>query len=172
MTPTRWAIVTFWVLVVLAGAYYALDYSMVPAPPPAPEQHWFPPPLPGSQPPPRPPDADVKLTHYVAHITPGAPTFSVDETVENQGSKKATGVEVVVHPYIGNQDTNKKEYGPDEIPGQQGGDPMANVVQSLGYPDLDPGQTATQSFTLPMRTDADPSQRDDKPQIIFQTANP
>jgi hypothetical protein len=171
MTPTRWAIAAFWVVMLLAGVFYFLDYSALPPPPPVPEKHWFPEPLPGTVTTVQAVNADVKLTHYVAHITPGAMSFSVDVTVQNRGRKKATGVQVTVHPYIGNQDTNKQAIGPDEIPLQQGGDPMANVVQNLNYPDIDPGQSATQSFTLPMRSDADPSQRDDKPEITFQTAD-
>jgi hypothetical protein len=173
MTPTRWAIAAFWVFMVLLGVYYAFNSASQP-PPPAPaaaqQPQWTPAPLPGSTPPPRSPNADLRLTHYVAHITPGSPEFSVDVTMENFGSKKATGVEVTVHPYIGNQDTVKSQAGPDEIPGQPGGDPLHNVVQNLAYPDIDPGQTAVQSFTLPMRPDADPCQRDDHPEITFQSA--
>ena len=169
MTTTRWAIVAFWSVIILVGAYYFLSYSAAPPPPPVPEQHWFPPPLPGSTPAQPPPDAEVKLTHYMVHLQPGAMSFSVDVTVQNIGSKKATAVSAIVHPYVGSQDTNKNAIGPDEIPLQQGGDPMAVVTQTLNYPDLDPGQTGTQSFTLPMRSDADASQRDDHAKVAFQT---
>ncbi len=154
----------------LAGAYYMFDYSVQPAPPAPPEQHWMPPPLPGSTAAPaRSPDADVRLIHYVTHVTPGSLEFSVDVILQNVGSKKATGVQVVVHPYVGNISTSKTQQGPDEIPSFPNGDPMAHVVQNLNYPDLDPDQTSTQSFTLPMRSDADPADSDDKAQVIFQT---
>jgi hypothetical protein len=168
MTPTRWAIAAFWTILIVMGAYYAIYYAMLPAPAPVPEQHWFPP-APGAPPPPVA-DADIHLTHYVAHITPGSAEFSVDVTVQNVGAKKATGVQVTVHPYVGNMDVDKSQNGPDEIPNQMGGDPMRFVTQNLSYPDLDPGQSATQSFTLPMRSDADAAQRDDKPQITFESA--
>jgi len=170
MTKTRWAIVAFWVAMMLLGVYSIFDYTAKPAPPPVPEKHWFPPPLPGSVPAQRPPDALVKLTHYIAHIKPGASTFSVDVIVQNLGSKKATDIAVVVHPYIGTRDTDKNAIGPDEIPQQHYGDPLANVTQTLNYPDLKPNETGTQSFTLPVRFDADPAQRDDKAQVVFQTA--
>jgi hypothetical protein len=169
MTNTRWAVVAFWVVMMLIGVYSIFDYTAKPAPPPVPEKHWFPPPLPGSVPARRSPDALVKLTHYLAHIKPGATSFDVDVIVQNVGSKKATGVVVLVHPYVGTRDTDKKAIGPDEIPMQQGGDPLAAVTQTLTYPDLKPGETGTQSFTLPIRFDADPAQRDDKAQVMFQT---
>jgi hypothetical protein len=172
MTPTRWAIAAFWIFMAVLGVYYAVHDVMLPAPPPPPPpQQGLLPALPGpAAPAAAAPNAEVKLTHYATHITPGALEFSVDVTLQNVGSKKATGVQVMVHPYVGNQDTNKSQMGPDEIPGQQGGDPLHNVVQNLDYPDIDPGQTATQSFTLPVRSDADPAQRDDSAQVIFQTA--
>ena len=153
------------------GVYYAIHYAMLPAPPPPPpQQQGLLPPLPGAAAPAAvSPNAEVKLSHYVTHITPGALEFSVDVTLQNVGSKNATGVQVMVHPYVGNQDTNKSQMGPDEIPGQQGGDPMRNVVQNLDYPDIDPGQTATQSFTLPVRSDADPAEHDANLQVIFVT---
>lgn len=169
MTPTRWAIVAFWVVMMLIGVYSIFNYTAKPPPPPEPEKHWFPPPLPGTGPAAPSPDAQVKLTHYIAHITPGGTSFSVDVIVQNLGSKKATGVVAIVHPYIGTRDTDKNAIGPDEIPMQHSGDPLANVTQTLNYPDLKPGQAATQSFTLPKRFDADPAQRDDKAQVIFQT---
>lgn len=170
MTPTRWAIAAFWTILIVVGAYYAIYYALLPAPPPPPEQHFFPPALPGGTAAAPSPEAQVKLTHYVAHITPGSAEFSVDVTVQNVGGKKAAGVQVTVHPYVGSMDADKTQYGPDEIPNHMGGDSMKNVVQNLGFPDLNPGQSATQSFTLPMRPDADPAQRDDTPQIVFESA--
>jgi len=166
------AIAAFWILMVVGGVYYAVHDAMLPAPPPPPPpQQGLLPALPGSASPAAvSPNADVKLLHYVAHITPGALEFSVDVTLQNVGSKKATGVQVMVHPYVGNQDTNKSQLGPDEIPGQQGGDPMRNVVQNLDYPDIAPGASATQTFTLPVRSDADPAQRDDNARVVFVTA--
>ncbi len=168
MTPTRWAIAAFWTILIVMGGYYAVYYAMLPPPPQPPEPHWFPP-APGTPAPPAP-NAEVKLMHYVEHTTPGSAEFSVDVTVQNVGGKKATAVQVTVHPYVGNTDVDKSQNGPDEIPNQMGGDPMRLVVQNLSYPDLDPGQSATQSFTLPMRSDADAAQRDDKAQVVFQTA--
>jgi hypothetical protein len=168
MTPTRWAITAFWTILIVVGAYYAIYYAMLPVPPPPPEEHFFP--AAPDAPPPPVADADVRMTHYVAHITPGSATFSVDVTVQNMGAKKATAVQVTVHPYVGSVDVDKSQNGPDEIPNQMGGDPMRFVVQNLGYADLDPGQSATQSFTLPMRSDADAAQRDDKAQAVFETA--
>jgi hypothetical protein len=170
MTPTRWAIAAFWTILIVVGAYYAIYYALLPAPPPPPEQHFLPPSFPGSTAAAPPAEAQVKLTHYVAHITPGSAEFSVDVTVKNIGGKKAAGVQVTVHPYLGTMDTDKTQNGPDENANQMGGDPMRNVLQNLSFPDLDPGQSATQTFTLPLRSDAQPAERDDTAQIVFESA--
>jgi hypothetical protein len=172
MTPTRWLIVAFWTGIILIGAFYMFQSVMTPPPPPVPEKHWFPPPLPGSTAPTASANADVRLTHYILHLQPGAMSFTADVVIQNFGQKKATGIEVSVQPYVGNRDTNPKQPGPDEIPAQAGGDPMANVLQSVDFADLGPGETATQTFTLPVRSDADPAQTALKPKVIFQTVNP
>jgi hypothetical protein len=171
MTPTRWLIVAFWTGIILVGLFYMFQSVMTPPPPTVPEKHWFPPPMPGSVPAAPSADADVRLIHYVAHITPGAMSFTSDVVVKNFGSKKATGIQVRVQPYVGNQNSNPSQPGPDEIPAQSGGDPLANVVQWVDFADLGPGETATQSITLPMRSDADPAQTC-VGKVVFQTANP
>ena len=169
MTPTRWLIVAFWAVVILIAAKYAFVAILTPPPPPVAEQHWFPPPLPGSAPT-ASPDADVRLIHYVPKVQPDATSFTADVTVKNFGQKKATGIEVRVQPYVGTAD-DKKAPGPDEMPNQPGGDPMANVFQWVEFPDVGPGETATQTITLPMRSDAVPAE-EFKPQVVFQTVKP
>jgi hypothetical protein len=171
MTPTRWLIVAFWAVLFLVTAVYVFQGITVTTPPPPPEKHWFPPPLPGSTAPTSAPDADVRLIHYVPHIAPGATTFTADVIIKNFGQKKATAIQVRVQPYVGNRDTNPAQPGPDEIPAMPGGDPMANVVQWVDFPDLGPGETATQSITLTMRSDADPAQSF-VPKVVFQTVKP
>jgi hypothetical protein len=169
MTPTRWLIVGFWAVIILLAAKWMISGILAPPPPaPAPPKEWLPLPTPGT-PLPAAPQADVRLTHYVPKVTPGSMSFTVDVTIQNFGQKKATGIQVRIQPYVGN--TNSKTApGPDEIPIQPGGDPMANVSQWLDFPDLDAGATETQSVTLPMRSDADPAESF-KPQIVFQTVN-
>jgi hypothetical protein len=128
--------------------------------------------LPGSLPAARSPNADVHLTHFVTHLTPGQSDFTIDVTVENRGLKKATAVQAIIHPYVGTRDTLAKANGPDEMPLQVGGDPMRNVTENVAFPDLDPGKSATQTMQFPMRSDADPRQRDDDAKVTFQTVNP
>ena len=170
MTTTRWLIVAFWAVMFLIGAFYVVESVMKPPPPPVPEKHWFPPPLPGSVPSAASANADVRLAAYVLKPVPNSSTFTVDVTVKNVGQKKATGVQVKVQPYVGTMDTNKAEPGPDEIPDQPGGDPMATVVQWVTFPDLPPGQTSTQTLTFSMRGDATPAQSQPHAQVQFQTA--
>jgi hypothetical protein len=170
MTPTRWLIAAFWTMIILVGAFYMFQSITAVAPPPVPEKHWFPPPMPGSAA--ASPNADVRLIHYVPHVAPGAMTFTVDVVIKNFGQKKATGVQVCIQPYVGNKDTNPAQPGPDEIPAQPGGDPMANVTQWVNFSDIGPGETATQTITLPMRSDADPAEVVFKPKVTFQTVNP
>jgi hypothetical protein len=109
MTPTRWLIVAFWTGIILVGLFYMFQSVMTPPPPTVPEKHWFPPPMPGSVPAAPSADADVRLIHYVAHITPGAMSFTSDVVVKNFGSKKATGIQVRVQPYVGNQNSNPSQ---------------------------------------------------------------
>jgi hypothetical protein len=99
-------------------------------------------------------------------------TFTVDVVIKNFGQTKATGVQVCIQPYVGNKDTDPAQPGPDEIPAQPGGDPMANVTQWVNFSDIGPGETATQTITLPMRSDADPAEVVFKPKVTFQTVNP
>jgi hypothetical protein len=169
MTPTRWLIAAFWTIILCIGVSYMFQSVTAPVPPPPVARHWMPPPLPGA--PVASQDADVRLIHYVPHIVPGAMTFTCDVVVKNFGKKKATEVQVRIQPYVGNKDTNPAQPGPDEIPAQPGGDPMANITQWVSFSDLGPGETATQSLTFPMRSDADPAQAF-KPQVTFQTVNP
>jgi hypothetical protein len=170
MTPTRWLIVAFWAVMLLVGAFYAFQSITAPAPPIVPEKHWFAPPLPGSLPPVPSASADVKLLHYIMKRVPNSSTFTVDVTVQNVGQKKATGVQVKIQPYIGTMDTNKAQPGPDEIPAQPGGDPMVNTAQWVAFGDLPAGQTATQTLTFSMRSDADPAESQPHAPVEFQTA--
>jgi hypothetical protein len=171
MTPTRWLIAAFWIVIALVGVSY-LFQSVTVAPAPTVtkvEKHWTPLPLPGA--PTVSPDADVRLIHYVPHLVPGAMTFTSDVVIKNFGSKKATAIQVLIQPYVGNKDSIPAQPGPDEIPAQPGGDPMANITQWVDFSDLGPGETATNSVTFPMRSDADPAQAF-KPKVTFQTVNP
>ena len=132
------------------------------------EKHWTPL-VPGAQT--VSPDADVRLLHYVPHIVPGAMTFTSDVIIKNFGSKKATAIQVLVQPYASDQSSNPNAPGPDEIPQQQNGDPMASITQWVDFSDLGPGETATNSLTFPMRSDASPAEAF-KPKVTFQTVNP
>jgi hypothetical protein len=167
MTPTRWIITAFWAVVILLTLKYVFTDVTAVAPPTAPEQHWYPPPLPGS-PLPASAQADVRLIHYVPQVTPGAGSFTADVTIQNFGQKKATGIQVRIQPYVGTADSTAAP-GPDEMP--TGGDSVTAVFQWLDFPDLAPGATEMQTVTLPMRSDATPAE-EFKPQVIFQTAKP
>jgi hypothetical protein len=167
MTPTRWLITAFWAVVILLTLKYVYT-GLTSAPPPVvPEQHWYPPPMPGS-PLPASPQADVRLIHYVPHVTPGAGSFTADVTIQNFGQKNATGIQVRIQPYVGNSDSPSAP-GPDEMP--TGGDAVTAVFQWLSFPDLAAGATETQTVTLPMRSDADPAAAF-KPQVVFQSVKP
>lgn len=170
MTPTRKLIVGFWVALLLIGAwkFYGYNHTMT-STPPAPEKHWFLP-APGSAPA-KAPVADVRMTRYARRISSSGTFFTADVTVQNFGQRKATGVQARVQPYVGNRGTNPAAPGPAGIPSFPNGDPMTNIYQWVSFPDLAPGATATQTITLPMRSDADPAQSF-KPHVIFQTVNP
>jgi hypothetical protein len=168
MTPTRWLIVAFWVVVLGMCAKGVYDYNnQLDNTPKAPERHWFPAPLPSNIPP-QSENADVRLVRYVVHEAPQATSFTVDLVLENYGKKKAVGIQVRLLPYHG-IDATSKEQGPDEVANPHAADSMATSYQWTDFQDLNPGETGTKTLTFPERSDAEP-RVSYQPQITFETS--
>lgn len=166
----RWLIVAFWAFVIImcGKSFYDYNSSLDKQATAQVEQHAFAPPLPGAQPPAAPSqNADVRQVSYIPTETPMSSQFTAMLTIKNFGGKTATNIQVRVQPYITSVDSSK-QVGPDEILNPSTTDQMANVFQWVEFPDLAPGQTATQTLTFPLRPDAEPRTRFE-PKITFDT---
>ena len=169
MTTTRWIITAFWAVMILVGLTYAIESILAPPPPVAPEKHWFPAPLPSSTTT-TSAGADVRMTHYI-ESNAGISLFNVAVTLKNFGQKKATGVQIKIFPYTIGRDMDPNVHGPDEMPVTHGqGDILQTASQDITFPDIAPGDSSTQTVSLPMRSDGDPSDSQPKPEIQFSTA--
>jgi hypothetical protein len=171
MTPTRWFIAIFWVVVIVmcAKSFYDYNTRLDHEEKVQEEKHWFPPPLPSAAPQTQSPDADVRQVSYVVgDENPHGATFTTNLTIKNFGLKKATDIQVRVLPYVSNTDS-KTQPGPDEVLNPNAVDQMANNFQWIEFADLGPGESATKTLTFPVRTDADPRTRFE-PKILFGTA--
>jgi hypothetical protein len=170
MTPTRWLIVAFWVFVLLMGAKSFYDYNshLDHEEAAQSEKHYFPPSLMPGAPAAPSTDADVRQIRYTPKENDMTSQFTAEVVIKNFGQKKATNIQVRIQPYIGTVD-NSGQPGPDEILGPNSVDPTANVFRWVEFPDLGPGETASQTLTFPMRSDAAPRGHFD-PKITFQTA--
>ena len=170
MTRTQWAIVIFWVVVLLlcARSFYNYNQTVTHDAVAHPEQHFFPPEM---LPPPKPvqsPDADVRQVSYVIKPGSGSGTFNAEITIKNFGLKTATGIQVKVQPYHGTA-SGRTATGPDEIEMPGAIDPLANNFEYVEFPDLAPDQSLTKTVTFVIRSDAEAKQSFDA-HIVFQTA--
>ena len=171
MTTTRWMIAAFWAVMIVIGLTYAVESILAPPPKVVPEKHWFPAPLPSANAA-SSASADVRMTHYI-ESSAGISTFNVEVTLKNFGRKKATGVQIKIFPYTVGSDTNVEPHvhGPDEMPLTHGqGDILQTAFQYITFPDIAPGDSSTQTVSLPNRSDADPSDSQPKPEIQFSNA--
>jgi hypothetical protein len=173
MTPLRWFIVLFWVVVIfmiLKGCY---DSEMAreheeQMHPPAPSGLPFPPaPQPTPPPAPTPQGAKVVQTGCVIQFETPPGNFTCVVTVKNIGDQKATGVQLHLRPYRGSM------RGLVDIGPQRGTlsdtDPLSQMGTWLGFPDLAPGDSATQTASFMNQPNIMPGRNPD-PEIDYKTA--
>jgi len=170
MTPTRWLIAAFWVFVLLMGAKSFYDYNshLDHEETAQAEKHYFPPSLQPASPAPPASDADVRQVSYSPKVNPMTSQFTAEVTIKNFGQKKAINIQVRIQPYVGTVDSSSQP-GPDEILNPNNVDATATIFRWVEFPDLGPGESASQTLTFPMRSDAAPREHFD-PKITFQTA--
>jgi hypothetical protein len=175
MTPTRWLIVLFWVLVgfVLlkqcadSGRKIAQEAGTAP-----PRQYFFVAPpatksLPGPAVP--SPNADVHQVGFTwKDNTPGQGLYTCQVTLRNDGTKPATGVSVHVRPYRGTMyGTNGEGHVGYRL--LKDTDILSQYGSWVSFPDLKPGESSTQSAVFLDQPNATPGYNPN-PEIDFGTA--
>jgi hypothetical protein len=176
MTPTRWLIVLFWVVVIalLYREFKRVDAAKVQEGNAAPPHQYFfvPPPnapKPAAPAPPPATGADVRQVKFVAEPnTPGMGSFTCLVTLQNVGPATARNVRVYVRPYRG------AGYGSVDV-GHVGyhvlkdTDPLSQYGAWVNFPDLKPGESSTQQAVFLDHPNVTPGYNSN-PEIIFETA--
>ncbi len=173
MTPVRWAIVVFWFVVIVmiikschdaeeqrkqdallhpqADRFTFTEPSAPPAPAPAPA-----------------PEARVEqISFSTKPSTPTPGSFTCFVTLRNTGSKKAQNIQIRVRPYRGTP-YGDPDYGHQNLRPLSETDPLSQYGSWIGFPDLDPGQSSTQSVVFLDHPNATPG-TNPTPEIIFGT---
>ena len=102
---------------------------------------------------------------------PGPDSFTCNVTLKNLGNAKAVDVQIMVRPYRGSSrgdvdNPSTTDSGP--IPDS---DPLAQLGQSVSFPDLAPGESNTQSVVFIRQQGINPG-NNLNPQISFQREKP
>ena len=112
--------------------------------------------------------ADVEQTGFDVQMnTPYAGSFTCQVTLKNLGTAKATGVQVNVRPFrgvaLGDVDNGHT------LPGSlNDNDPVSQIGQWVTFPDLGPGEAATETAVFLRRQDHSPG-TNPQPEILFDT---
>jgi hypothetical protein len=174
MTPTRWLILLFWVFVIgmllkqCHDSDAARQQQFQVNPPPS---HFFFTPPPKPPPPPAPPKAgaDVQQIRFIVQDnTPGPGTFTCQITVQNKGLSRAHNIQVQVRPFFGAHKDD--EGGRINDTSLSSVDTIQQMSTWVSFPDLNPGETSTQTTTFLDQLHIHPGYNS-QPQITFETAH-
>jgi hypothetical protein len=186
MTRMRWFLVGFWAFVALMLAWQfssydtAVDRQLAEHPK---QEHYY---YNGSASPfgttpdeqggganPNVHVADVRQTAYQTEAdvpNPGMTTATV--VVKNQGNTKAVSVQVYVRPYRGGQVGGGDLRGGGNPSGPLSDeDPYAQLGQWVSFPDLAPGESASEKATFTTLPGLRPGPNPN-PKIVFETEKP
>ncbi len=137
--------------------YFYFDTNVVnpagPNPPPAPVRHT------GAY--------VVQSLYTVEQNQPSRGNFTCHVTLKNEGEAKAVNVQVQVRPYRGSR-TDDEDLGVKYAILNDNA-PLAQIGQWVSFPDLDPGQSSTQSTVFFAQQGAQMGPNKD-PQINYDTA--
>ncbi len=110
---------------------------------------------------------DVQQTRFtIEDNTPGASSFTCHVTLKNVGKAKAVNVQVNVRPYRG-APTGDVDVGRSSAAPVNDSDPIAQFGQWVSFPDLDPGQSDTETAVFTKQTGANFG-RNTPADIIFE----
>ena len=169
----RWLLILFWVFVgiMLLKSCYDSEMARERAAELHPQQRHFFFAVPSAPAAPSPvvasSEAKVMQTGFeVQPDTPGAGSFTCQVTLKNVGGTTARNIEVHVRPFRGVR-PGSMEIGPLRAPLAED-DPLSQYGSWVSFPDLAPGQSATESATFFDHPNLEPGRNLD-PEIVFTT---
>ncbi len=113
-----------------------------------------------------------QVAYHVDMNQPGPGSFTCHVTLKNLGTVKAVDLQVLVRPYYGSSrgdpDNPNIKVPSGPIPDS---DPLAQLGQSVSFPDLAPGESNTQSVTFIRQGSINPGVNAN-PQISFLADKP
>jgi hypothetical protein len=152
MSRTRKLIIAFWIFIVimLLWQFYTYNQGLKQAAIDHPQQEHFyffqtNAAAPSAPAPAQPSGPDVEQTAYsVEENTPTSVSFTCHVTLKNVGNAKAVNIQVRVRPYRGMR-LGDEDVGNSTLKILDENDPLSQFGQWVGFPDLAPGESSTQS---------------------------
>ena len=152
MTPTRWLIVVFWVVVTALLLHECMQEDAIRVQQGNAEkkrQYFFVPPInapkPASTPAPPVIGADVRQVSFTTKLnTPGTGSFTCYMTVRNVGLSPATSIRAYMRPYRG-AGYGDLDIGTKKFHILKDTEPLSQYGAWVTFPDLKPGESNTQS---------------------------
>ncbi len=167
-------IIAFWIFIIimLLWQFYTYDQGLTQQAVEHPtQQHfWFTNGASSTAPPPPPhrDGADVEQTSFqVQQNKPNAGSFTFQVTVKNVGNAKAVGVQVDIRPYRGIS-LGDEDAGHTSSAVLSDSNPISQIGEWVNFPDLAPGESATESAVFLNRGDVRPG-TNPTPDILFET---
>jgi hypothetical protein len=171
MSWTRRFIWLFWIFVISMLLWQCYQYNAElskPGATPQQQHFFFYQPTPGKAPPVEHEGPFVEQTAFaVADNTPAVSSFTCHITLKNTGKGKAINVSVCVRPYRGTLLNNGDDGGHNDTKLIDDNSPRAQINQWVTFPDLDPGQSSTQSVIF-YKEGASSYGTNPKPDIVYQ----
>ena len=176
MTTTRKLIWAFWIFIIgmLLWQFYNYNQGMTQdaIEHPKPEHYFFPHKTAAAATAPTEVHHSGAFVHQVGFVTrkdtPAPGNFTCEVTLKNDGDAKATDVEVHVRPFkgimLGDEDETALKPLPDS-------DPASQLGQWVTFPDIAPGQSASETVIFLNHGVLTPGSNPD-PEIVFESAKP
>jgi hypothetical protein len=110
----------------------------------------------------------VEQTDFsVEDNTPTSASFTCHVTLKNIGKGKATNVEVSVRPYRGAFVSDVDDGSRNDNKAIDDNSPLAQVSQWVEFPDLDPGESKTESVVF-LKQGSSNYGTNPKPEVIYE----
>jgi len=175
MSWTRRLIWAFWIFIalMLVWQFYTFN-AKISAPPehPKPDHYFFYQATKASE------AAAAQASHDSAYVeqtsfsvennVPNSSAFTCHVTLKNIGKTKAINVEVCVRPFRGALDHDPDSGGNQNTKPVDENSPLGQINQWVGFPDLDPGETSTQSVMFMKAGNSAFFGNNPKAEIVYQ----
>lgn len=171
MSWTRRFIWAFWIFVITMLLWQAYQYNAkisAPAEHPTPEHFFFYQHTGKAAGPVEHDGPFVEQTGFdVLDNTPTDTSFTCRVTLKNTGKAKAINVGMSVSPFKGALAENVDDGGRNDSRKLSEADPLTQIKQWVSFPDLDPGQSVTQSVVF-TKVGSSEYGTNPKPQIVYE----